>query len=565
MAVEIYPKRNGKTGVVSLDEQLAHMQRARISNPEFFNALEGGTNGPVPHYSKTIGWIWCNWIERNCRLGEGDLYGQPPRLTGTQRALLWKLGELADETLDDPIPMLRFNLALVSHGKGGGKSPFGGWIGSLSLAGPRVPAGWVMTDRWGRLPTAKPRTSPKIMNMASSYEQADLILDEIRVTFDQGPPKMLKDIGGATTEKGRVALKKTRGEAVRVPATPKKADGSKATDLLVDEMHEFEGDRQERAYNVASGGTLKRENGLVLILSTAGYDLTTVFGRMCSRGFAGKFERHELFVYTQADESLDPQSDDDIAEGIRQANPLARAGVANVRHLVAKFKEMPLFQAVRYYWNRWTSTDESWLPAGAWDSCRGEWVEDRTLPTWIGVDMAKNRDSAALVILQLRKDGKYQAKSITWIPDGGELIPQDKIDKLLVDLAKKYGKSLEWITGDEAWWPSLGELEKKKDPAFEHEDQLMPIFRMPQQGRNMVYAYTRLYRLIVDRVLVQDGDPTFADQISSAAPQSTDKGWTLRKGKMRRRIDSAPALASAVFASSVARERAAAPVRSRVF
>jgi hypothetical protein len=76
----------------------------------------------------------------------------------------------------------------------------------------------------------------------------------------------------------------------------------------------------------------------------------------------------------------------------------------------------------------------------------------------------------------------------------------------------------------------------------------------------MIVAYARLYKMITQGELIHDGAPDFADQVTSAATQSSDRGWTLRKGKNKRRIDSAPALAAAVFASSVPAAEVEAPL-----
>lgn len=560
------PPRNSSGGV-SVDNQLRHIEEARRVNPYFFERLEGSTNGPLPPPQLTIGWIWANWIETNCRLGEGDLYGQPPRLDGTQRALLWKLGELDPETLD-----LRFSFALISFSKGGGKTPFGGWMGALDLDGPRVPTGKFMPHpEYGYLPTAKKRISPDVINMASSYEQADLILDEMRTTFEKGPSWRAREWD---SRKGTIESRGGRGKARRIPATPKKADGSKATTLLVDEMHEFEGERQERAYDVASGGTAKRQNGLTLIMSTAGWDLESLYGRLVARFKRGKFDKHELGLILEAPIGLDPYNDQDIAKGILFSNPLAKAGISNVTKLVSKFKSMPVASAKRYYWNQWTPSSESWLPEGAWDACRGEWVVNAKFPTWFGVDMAKSRDSAAIVILQYRHpdlggDGRYQARAEIWRATTEEeaedeeavgVIDQAEIDKRLMIMAKESHKALEWIAGDPAYWAGLPKLEKTKAAWAEHKDGLLPVFRMPQQGQNMVHAYTQLYQKICNQELVHDGNPEFADQITSAVPHSTDRGWTLKKSKTNRKIDCCPALASAIFASTQEREREIVPM-----
>ena len=516
-------------------------------DPRFLEALTRWRNGPIPDRTMTLGPQWVRWVRRNCRLGEGDLYAQPPSLTPEQQALFWKLGEVT------PAGRMRFSTFVYSVGKGSGKTPIGGWLGALSLRGPRVVcAGCGECDR-GWLPNGRPhgvrRVSPDVLVMASSFDQADMILDEARVTFDEGP---LAEF--AKTRKGLIELLQgERGRMRRIPATPKKADGSKATELLVDEVHEFDTELRERAYNVASGGTAKREDGLVCLLSTAGSNLNTLWGRIVARAKRGECDVDELVVVMEADESLDPTDDLAVMEGIRQANPLARRGVADVRKLLKKFREMPLYQAIRYYWNRWVPADAAWLPAGAWDACKGEVVFDPSLPTWIGVDMALKRDSAAIVRVQRRPDGRLQAAAKIWFPDG-DLIDQSECDDYLRLLCSTHNVS--WIAADEAWWPTLGTLESEG----------LPIFRMPQQGRNMIIAYGMTYRVIVDRVLVHDGDPLFTDQIASAVPQSSDRGWTLRKGKHNRRIDACPALAGGVFASTLAPREIEAPIpRSAVY
>ncbi|WP_188193439.1 terminase large subunit domain-containing protein [Nonomuraea sp. SYSU D8015] len=489
----------------------------------FLNALTRA-NGPIPDKRRTLGPQVCSWIEKTCVFGEGDRYGKPVAIEPWQRALLWKLYEIRDDG------SRRFRFALISLGKGSGKSPIGGWVGNVDLAGPSVFGGWKKDGT----PKAVRRNSPEVIIMASSYEQADLILDEMRVTFSVGPLAQY-----AVAMKGVVELKGERGKARRIPATVKKADGTKASTLIIDEAHELTSEKQENAYDVAAGGTAKRADSLVALFSTAGNDMNTMFGREFARGQRGEFSDDELFLYMCASEDLDASSDEGIAQGVIQANPLAASGVADIKRLVARFKSMPLFRAKRYFWNLWVPTDESWLPAGAWDACKGEVQFNPSWPTWVGADMALKRDSAAVVIVQIRPDGKYQASARIWFPNDG-LIDQEEVDDYLRLICSTY--QVQWIAADEAWWPTL--------PTLEAEG--LPIFRMPQQGRNMILAYSRTYRLIVDQILIHDGAPDFADQIASAAPHSTDRGWTLRKGRNKRRIDACPALAGAVFASGQA-------------
>lgn len=520
-------------------------ERARLLaevDPRFLAALTK-FNGPIPDPTRTLGWRWTRWIPRVCRMGEGDMYGQAPRLPAWQQLLFWKLAELEDDG------RRRFTFALLSFGKGAGKSPMSGWVGCIDLAGPAVlcPGCAKCSDGWDRegLPHGARRTSPDVIAMAASYEQSGLIFDEVKATFELGPLKSDAEVGVAT-----IALRGRRGKFRRLHATPRKVDGTKATTLLVDELHEFTTEIRTNAYDVASGGTAKRADGLVLVTTTAGFDLSSLLGKLVSRGQQGGFLRHEMFLYMLAGDELDvkrwpsmiaegrqSEVDAEIARGILEANPLAQAGIARVAPLVSKFKGMPLFRALRYYWNRWTVSDESWLPVGAWDACKEELLFEPSLRTWIGADMALSRDSAAVVVVQLRKDGKYQATSKIWFPGLGR-IDQSECDDYIRGVCATH--AVEWVAADEAWWPTLGDLEKEG----------LPIFRMPQQGRNMILAYTRLYRVIVDRMLIHNGAPDFSDQIASAVPESSERGWTLKKGKHQKKIDSTPALASAMFAST---------------
>jgi phage terminase large subunit-like protein len=510
-------------------------------DPRFMAALTFKTNGPLPARQRTLGPTWVRFVHENCVMGEGDMYGRPARMTPEQQALFWKLAELnADGTR-------RFDFALITLAKGSGKSPVLAWLGCIEIASDcAVFKEWAPNGN----PRGQARTNPGVLNMASSYEQADLVLDEMRASFEHETAPMK---GRAAAGKGEIVMRDRKAVAKRIPATPKKADGSKSPLLLVDEVHELTTEPRERAVDVAWGGTAKRENGLTVFGSTAGNDLDTLFGRQVARGRRGDFAATELFVAMEAEPGLDPENDEDVITGIKQANPLAARGVANVSKLLAKFRGMPLNRAKRYYWNQWVPSDESWLPAGAWDtnaaSRRGLKIEfEPTWPTWIGADMALKRDSAAVVVVQKRPDGLYQATSKIWLPDG-ELIDQDGPngpDAYIRLIASTH--NLIWGAADEAWWPTLPQLEKG-------DERLgippVPMFRMPQQGRNMVVAYARLYKMIVGGELIHDGAPDFADQIASAATQSSDRGWTLRKGKNRRRIDSAPALAAAVFATGL--------------
>ena len=65
-------------------ERPAHYDDPRMawlsSVDERFIAALTEHNGPIPPPERTLGPQWCRWIEKNCRMGEGDAYGKAPKL-----------------------------------------------------------------------------------------------------------------------------------------------------------------------------------------------------------------------------------------------------------------------------------------------------------------------------------------------------------------------------------------------------------------------------------------------------------------------------------------------------
>jgi phage terminase large subunit-like protein len=59
--------------------------------------------------------------------------------------------------------------------------------------------------------------------------------------------------------------------------------------------------------------------------------------------------------------------------------------------------------------------------------------------------------------------------------------------------------------------------------------------------------------------LAHDGNPVFTDQVLSAAQRMKDNGWTLSKGKSKRKIDAVIALAMATDRATTTPEQIPEP------
>jgi len=103
------------------------------------------------------------------------------------------------------------------------------------------------------------------------------------------------------------------------------------------------------------------------------------------------------------------------------------------------------------------------------------------------------------------------------------------------------------------------------DPAFFQRtaealaEDGFPMVEYPQSPQRMVPACGNLYDLIVNQKLAHDGNPIFSDQVLSAAQKMKDSGWTLSKGKSKRKIDAVIALAMASDRATTTPEPVAEP------
>jgi phage terminase large subunit-like protein len=87
----------------------------------------------------------------------------------------------------------------------------------------------------------------------------------------------------------------------------------------------------------------------------------------------------------------------------------------------------------------------------------------------------------------------------------------------------------------------------------------MNLVTFPQTASRMVPACGNAYEMIVAKKVAHDGSPTFTDQVLSAAQRMSDKGWTLSKGKSKRKIDACIAMVMALDRATSKPENQPAP------
>lgn len=454
----------------------------------------------------------CRFIERNCRLGEGDYYGEPVKLRRWQKKFLYQLYELK------PDGSRRYRRALLGVPKNAGKTPIASWVAQYEMFG-------------------ADRTNPIVAVGAASFEQADLVFGDIKTSIKQSPT--LREL--AEVFDTEILVKGRPGRAYRVAAARGTNDGARPSCFIADEVHEYNDPAKEGAHLVLSNGTTKRTDSLELNISTAGSDLESLLGRLYLKGKrieAGE-ERDDafLFAWHEAPDTFDLDDPNQLRAAIRAANPAADDYV-NVEDVARRYREIPRWEFERYFLNRWTRAAESWLPAGVWEACAGTVQLTKGQPAVVGVDMALRHDSVAVVVVQPKDDGMLHVSSKVWRPDG------DRIDVAAVEnhlraLHRQY--SLSSVAYDPAYFERSAQA---------LQDEGLPMVEFPQSGERMVPACQHLYELVVQGKLMHGDDATLNDHVLAAAARDSERGWRLSKGRTKRPIDAAIALVMAAWEAS---------------
>lgn len=333
----------------------------------------------------TLGPDVCRWIERNLVHGEGDYYGKPFRLRAWQRRFIWRAYEL------QPDGRRRYRRALLGLPKGNGKTELAAALGCAELGGPVVCVGW----KDGK-PVAGRRISPAIPVAAASFEQADILFGAARTMIKEGPLSEFFEV--YDTE---ILVKNGPGKMHRVAAMAGTNDGGKPSFFLADELHEWVGNK-ERVHLVLSNGRAKRADSWELNITTAGWDVRSLLGRMYAHGKRVRDgeERDDtlLFEWHEPDGEVDLSDRAALEAAIRHANPAAD-DFLDVESVAARASEIPEFEFRRYHLNQWVSAPDRWLPLGTWEACA---APERNVPPdgteiVLGFDGSFTGDSTAIV------------------------------------------------------------------------------------------------------------------------------------------------------------------------
>jgi phage terminase large subunit-like protein len=470
-----------------------------------------------PPCLKTHGPRVAAFSERFIRQTKGRWAGQPLHLEPWQRALLDELYLL------DPTGGLLYREALIGVARKNGKSTLAAAIALYGLI-------------------ASGENAPEVYSAAASKEQARVVFGQAKAFVEASPLLMdwlrpMRDVIVCPANDGVYRV---------LSSDAPLQHGLNPSVVVIDELHAH---RDPELYYALTTGQLARENPLVVSITTAGFDRESICHQVYARGRdvaqggaeAMRAERF-LFRWFQADERA---TLDDEATW-RAANPSSWIDLEDLRR---ERRRLPEHVFRRLHLNQWTTSEDHWLPPGAWEDCLADAPEDavipRGAPVTLGVDLGLKHDKAAVVVVHktdiTTEDGLpcYAVRAhVIDPPGGGVSLSIGDVEQQIRDLAREF--DVQQVLYD-PW-------------RFERSAQLLGdegllMVEHPMSNERMAPASERLYEAVIERRIIHDGDATLAAHVAAGVTVDTERGWRLTKRKAKDFVDALMALVIAFNAA----------------
>ena len=204
--------------------------------------------------------------------------------------------------------------------------------------------------------------------------------------------------------------------------------------------------------------------------------------------------------------------------------------------------------------NQWVSSQQSWLPNGAWEQCAEKFVISPDDEIVLGFDGSFSGDATVIVgaTIPQTEDEKVKMFMVkVWEKDEAEhdlswRVDIADVEQTIIKFCADYPKVREIACDPFRWQRSMQVLQELG----------LPIVEWPStSARRMVPACAKFYDAVVENTVVHDGDPTLARHLDNAVVKVDNMGPRIVKDKRSspRRIDAAVAAVLAFDRATVGR------------
>lgn len=391
---------------------------------------------------------------------------------------------------------------------------------------------------------------PEVILASGSADQAGLV-------FSQAKAFVESDVRLTQWLNAQRMIIRVRNESYdtnflkRIAADGALQHGANPSGIVFDELHAITKPGQEELWSAMTTGDGAREHPLTLAITTAGFDKDTVLGRLYDAALAsdtGTIEKRPGLTIVRDPEAgflmwwfgIDDADDHHDIEAVKLANP---ASWITKEYLAKKLANPKVSDAdyQRLHANRWTSAREVWLPT--WPALARPKVAPKAgQEVWLGVDVGISNDSTAIAMAWRHSDTQTGVSAHIFANRGDTMAHTH------------FNGKIDW-TVVESYIRGLGERYRVKLIAYDPQYFQRTAATLSSEGFNMVElvqaskpmsnAYASLFAAVTNVQIVHDGDPILASHVAATAAVPTERGWSVRKLRSKRKIDGTVAVAAA--------------------
>lgn len=338
------------------------------------------------------------WIEKHCRIPEGEYVGQPVKLRDWQRDIIRGI-------YDRPT-----RRAIISFGRKNAKSTLSAFLLLLHLCGPEA------------------RANSQLFSAAQSRDQA-AILFALAAKIVRMSPSLSEYVTVRDTAKQLFCPE--LGTLYRaLSAEASTAYGLSPVFIVHDELGQVRGPRSE-LYEALETATAAQSDPLSIVISTQAPTEADLLSMLIDDAQADGDPRVRLFLYAS-----DPDADPFDEATIRQANPAFGdfQNAAEVLAMAEDARRMPSRESEyrNLVLNQRVEASNPFISRSVWAENGGEPDADWSgLPVYAGLDLSETTDLTALVLV-CPVDGVLHVRPRFWLPGEG-LAERSRKDRVPYD------------------------------------------------------------------------------------------------------------------------------------
>lgn len=361
--------------------------------------------------------------------------------------------------------------------------------------------------------------APEVISVAASADQAKIVYRRLKHQVDSS--ELLAHFFSKSTEHRGLWTADGTGIYKVIAAKSATAQGLHPSLVVFDELHVA----NEDVWTAMALGSATRPDGLVIGITTAGDDTSTLLKNLYERGskaIEGQ-EDMERFGFFCWEAPKGCALDDE--ESVRMANPQLASGILSWEAVKNELATMPEPDARRYRLNQFISSMNAWIPVGAWFQC----PEGRPVnPQVFAIERTSGWEYCSIVTAELQEDGKVATELVASFNNTNI----DEVMKACGILAK-YGKP---FIMDGATLNDLGQNMKQKGMRV----QITSI-------KDLIHASNNAYSKIIKKELIHPKDEIVSLQMQRAVRKNSGESWRIARKDSGTEIDAAIATVLAIW------------------